>query len=148
MDDEHPLADFYLISTANGIAFRITDSVSFTHRDVREVQLAKAAIAAGSMVLLKASHLDALQLGSVVVAGGFGSFINKEKARRIGLFPFIELDKIIAVGNAAGKGALDVLLLEGEACKVEEIRTGAHYIELSTSALFNEYYVEQMFFGE
>ncbi|MDA3822171.1 MAG: ASKHA domain-containing protein [Bacteroidales bacterium] len=149
MDDEHPLANNYIIYNSNNVlAFRITDRVSFTHRDVREVQLAKAAIAAGSEVLLKEALLDESRLGSVIIAGGFGSFINIERARRIGLFPYVELDKILTVGNAAGRGALDVLLIEGEAQKTEEIRTSAHYIELSTSQLFNEYYVEQMMFGE
>lgn len=148
MDELPPLASKYLTTNHNGLVFPITDSVSFTHRDVREVQLAKAAIAAGSEVLLQEAHLEVSQLGSVIIAGGFGSFINTQKARRIGLLPPVDIDKIITVGNAAGRGALDVLLVENIGQRVEEIRTSAHYIELSTSPLFNELYVEQMFFGE
>ncbi len=148
MDDEHPLASKYLTTNHNGLVFPITDSVSFTHRDVREVQLAKAAIAAGSEVLLQEAHLSSSQLDAIIIAGGFGSFINIQKAKEIGLIPSMSLDKVKTVGNAAGRGALDVLLVEGEEQKVEEIRKRAHYVELSSSPLFNEVYVEKMMFEE
>ncbi len=148
MDDEHPLAEKYLYTGNAGLAFRITDTVSFTNGDVRQVQLAKAAIAAGSAVLLTEAHLEVADLGSVIIAGGFGSFINATSAQKIGLLPQIALEKIVAIGNAAGRGALDVLLIEDEASQVEQIREKAQYIELSSSALFNEYYVEQMMFME
>ncbi|HKL57843.1 MAG TPA: ASKHA domain-containing protein [Sphaerochaeta sp.] len=148
MDDEHPLAAKYLTTGNGGLAFRITDTVGFTHGDVRQVQLAKAAIAAGAAVLLSEAQLDVSALGSVVIAGGFGSFINAVSAKRIGLLPQIATEKIIAIGNAAGRGALDVLLMEEEAANVELIRERAHYIELSSSSLFNEYYVEEMMFME
>jgi uncharacterized 2Fe-2S/4Fe-4S cluster protein (DUF4445 family) len=110
--------------------------------------LAKAAIAAGSAVLLARAQLEVSDLGSVVIAGGFGSFIIAKSARRIGLLPQVSLERIIAIGNAAGRGALDVLLLEGEARMVEQVRERAQYVELSSSALFNECYVEQMMFTE
>jgi len=58
------------------------------------------------------------------------------------------LGKILAIGNAAGRGALDVLLREEGSSGVEQIRESAQYIELSSSALFNEHYVEQMMFME
>lgn len=148
MDDEHPLAEKYLHLSNGSLAFRITDTVSFTHADVRQVQLAKAAIAAGSAVLLTEARLEVSLLGSVVIAGGFGSFINARSAQRIGLLPQVPLEKIIAIGNAAGRGALDVLLAEGEGWNVEQIREGSRYIELSSSELFNEQYVEQMMFME
>ncbi len=118
IDEEHPLANKYL----DGTSFRITDRVSFTYRDVREVQLAKAAIAAGCALLIEHSKLEVNDIESVIIAGGFGSFINTRNARRIGLLVDIQLDKIIAVGNAAGRGALDVLLFDGEAENVENIR--------------------------
>ncbi len=148
MDKEHPLAQRYLTVSDDNVLFPITDKISFSDRDVREVQLAKAAIAGGCELLLKEAHLEASQLDSLLLAGGFGAFINIEKARRIGLLPPIELDKITAVGNAAGKGALSVLLYMGDDEKVEEIRKRAKYIELSTSPLFNELFIEQMMFGE
>ncbi len=148
MDGDHPLAGNYLHRGSGGLAFRLTDTVSFTHADVREVQLAKAAIAAGSAVLLTQAELEVSDLGSVVIAGGFGSFINATSAKRIGLLPHVADEKIVAIGNAAGRGALDLLLIEGEASQVEQIRVQAQYIELSSSALFNEYYIEAMMFME
>lgn len=148
MDDEHPLSEKYLHTCNGSLAFRITDTVRFTHADVRQVQLAKAAIAAGSAVLLIEAGLEVSSLGSVVIAGGFGSFINARSAQRIGLLPQVSLERIIAIGNAAGRGALDVLLLEGEGRNVEQIRESSRYIELSSSELFNEQYIEQMMFME
>ncbi|MFA5468354.1 MAG: ASKHA domain-containing protein [Sphaerochaetaceae bacterium] len=144
MVEEHP----FLVETPQGRALKITDEVSFTNRDVREVQLAKAAIAAGCRILLDEANLEAEELDAVIVAGGFGSYINTVNAQRIGLLPAIDNRKIISAGNAAGKGALMVLMLSGQSDKVEEIRTKAHYIELSSSLAFQEEYVEQMFFGE
>ena len=144
MIDEHP----FLVETPEGRALKLTDKVSFTHRDVREVQLAKAAIAAGCRILLNEANLEVEELDEVIVAGGFGSYIDSANAQRIGLLPKVALEKIVSAGNAAGKGALMVLMLDGQNDKVEEIRRQAHYIELSSSLAFQEEYVEQMFFGE
>ncbi len=148
MVGDHPLAEKYLYRGKAGLAFRITDTVRFTHGDVRQVQLAKAAIAAGTAVMLAEAQLGLTSLGSVCIAGGFGSFINASSARRIGLLPDVGLEKILVVGNAAGKGALDMLLIDEEASRVEQIRNRAHYIELSSSPEFNEQYVRQMMFLE
>ncbi len=148
MVGDHPLAEKYLYRGKAGLAFRITDTVSFTHGDVRQVQLAKAAIAAGSAVMLAEAQLGLPSLGSVCIAGGFGSFINARTAIQIGLLPDVGLEKILVVGNAAGKGALDMLLIDEEASRVEQIRNRAHYIELSSSPEFNEQYVRQMMFLE
>ncbi len=148
MDENHPLAATFLVDSPDGNALRITDTVSFTNRDVREVQLAKAAIAAGSEILLMEAGLKVSDIDMVVIAGGFGSYIDSTNAQRIGLLPPVGTGKIVTAGNAAGKGALGVLMHTGEAEQVEVIRRCAHYIELSSSLVFQERYVEQMFFGE
>ncbi|MDD3790137.1 MAG: ASKHA domain-containing protein, partial [Sphaerochaetaceae bacterium] len=144
MVEEHP----FLVMTSEGRALKLTDNVSFTHRDVREVQLAKAAIAAGCQILLKKANLKVEELDQVIVAGGFGSYIDSANAQRIGLLPKVAIEKIVSAGNAAGKGALMVLMLKSQGEKVEAIRRQAQYIELSSSLAFQEEYVEQMFFGE
>lgn len=144
MLDEHP----FFVETPDGRALKLTDEVSFTHRDVREVQLAKAAIAAGCRILLNEANLEVEELDEVIVAGGFGSYVDSANAQRIGLLPKVAVEKIVSAGNAAGKGALMVLMLDGQSEKVEKIRRQAHYIELSSSLAFQEEYVEQMFFGE
>ena len=99
MVEEHP----FLVMTSEGRALKLTVNVSFTHRDVREVQLAKAAIAAGCQILLKKANLKVEELDQVIVAGGFGSYIDSANAR-IGLLPKVAIEKIVSAGNAAGKG--------------------------------------------
>lgn len=148
MDDEYPDADKYLVDSPDGTALKITDTVAFTSRDVREVQLAKAAIAAGADVLLMEAGLTHEDLDAVVIAGGFGSYIDKLHAQRIGLLPPIATDKILTVGNAAGKGALALLMHHKASDAVEQLRKQTNYIELSSSMAFQERYVEHMMFNE
>ena len=79
-----------------------------TQQDVRQIQLAKAALFTAARTLLK--RLDCKSPDKIILAGGFGSYIDKEKAMLIGLIPDCELDNVYAVGNAAGDGARIALL--------------------------------------
>jgi len=148
MQGDHPDADSLLIDTPDGKALKLTDTVSFTSRDVREVQLAKAAIAAGADVLLKEAGLSSDDLDMVVIAGGFGSYIDIAHAKRIGLLPSVSTEKIVTVGNAAGKGALAVLMHHAAAEEVERLRRETRYLELSSSLEFQQRYVDHMYFSE
>lgn len=148
MDTTHPNANRYLVASPDGLALRITNSVYFTRSDVREVQLAKAAIAAGAQVLLDAAGLASDDLEGIVIAGGFGSYIDIASAQRIGLLPPVPPSRISVVGNAAGKGALELLMFDGVETQVEQIRTTMAYIELSSSPAFQQQYVSHMYFGE
>ncbi|MEA5032911.1 MAG: ASKHA domain-containing protein [Sphaerochaeta sp.] len=148
MDTSHPNADRYLTDSPDGLALRITDTIHFTRTDVREVQLAKAAIAAGAQVLLDAAGLASDELEGIVIAGGFGSYIDIASAQRIGLLPPVSPFRISVVGNAAGKGALEQLMFDGVTAQVEQIRTAITYIELSSSSAFQQQYVSHMYFGE
>ena len=76
-----------------------------TQRDIREVQLAKAAIFAGIKILLKEVNIPLEDIQEILLAGAFGNFIDKKSAVRIGLLPNLPLKKIESVGNAAGRGA-------------------------------------------
>jgi uncharacterized 2Fe-2S/4Fe-4S cluster protein (DUF4445 family) len=84
-------------------------AILFNQTDVREVQLAKSAIASGVKILLKQSGLKFEQLDALFLAGGFGNYINTESAIRIGLIPSEMKDKIIPLGNTSGTGALAAL---------------------------------------
>ncbi len=90
----------------------LTESVSLAPQDVRQVQLAKAAVAAGITLLLRRAGIVLDQLEALYVCGAFGAHIDVPGAMRIGLLPTIAQDKIQAVGNAAGWGAL-ALAAEG-----------------------------------
>ena len=87
--------------------------IPMTQQDVRQIQLAKAALFAAARTLLKRSGLQTPD--KIILAGGFGSYIDKEKAMLIGLIPDCELENVYAVGNAAGDGARIALVECGEA---------------------------------
>lgn len=86
-------------------AFYLTESVCLTQTDIRQVQLAKGAIAAGIELMAKKLGMELTDIDEVFLAGAFGSYIVPESACAIGLLPPVLLPKIRAVGNAAGSGA-------------------------------------------
>ncbi len=116
--------------------------ISFTQKDVRQVQLAKAAIHAGITILLQEAGLTAKDIDSVMLAGAFGSYIKPESALRIGLLPPIKKAQIIQVGNAAGEGA-KALLLSSEARKIaDDFVSKVKYIELASHNDFQPIFIE------
>lgn len=126
--------------------FMITDSVSFSAKDIRQLQLAKAAVAAGIRVLIKSSGSDFSVLNKLYLAGGFGNYLRKESATAIGLLPYEMLNKILTAGNAAGAGAALMLLDKNLYKKADEIARRCTYIELSESKEFMDEYIECMGF--
>ncbi|MBR7142480.1 MAG: DUF4445 domain-containing protein [Clostridia bacterium] len=120
--------------------------LSFTQRDVRELQLAKGAVAAGIDVLLKQADLAESGLSRLLLAGGFGTYLNPESACRIGLLPSVGTHKITAVGNAAGLGACDCLKSGRAREDAVHLAAQMQYIELSCLPAFNEAYMERMLF--
>lgn len=129
-------------------AIAITEDILLIQKDVREVQLAKASIAAGIMTLLSAAEKEAADIDVVYLAGGFGSFIDKDNAIRIGLIPAELRDKIQVIGNAAGTGAVQSLVSKECLAECDRIAAKAEYIELSTSQEFQDHYIDSMFFPD
>lgn len=86
-------------------AFYLTENICLTQNDIRQVQLAKGAIAAGIELMAKRFGIGLTEIDEVLLAGAFGSFIDPASACTIGLLPPVLLPKIRAVGNAAGSGA-------------------------------------------
>jgi uncharacterized 2Fe-2S/4Fe-4S cluster protein (DUF4445 family) len=122
--------------------------IYITGKDIREIQLAKAAIAAGVKTLLDKADIQLSDISSVVLAGGFGSHIDPKSACRIGLIPR-ELDgKVISVGNVAGAGAIAILLGKEPRESVKTICARSEYTELSCNPFFMEAYIEEMMFEE
>lgn len=117
-----------------------------SQQDVREIQLAKAAIAAGIRTLLQASGLSYSDIQTLYLAGGFGNYLNPQSAARIGLIPKEFEGKIKSIGNAAGMGASLALLSEKTFFLFQQVRERTSYIELSSSPEFQELYVEEMLF--
>jgi uncharacterized 2Fe-2S/4Fe-4S cluster protein (DUF4445 family) len=121
-------------------------AVCVTQSDIRQVQLAKGAIAAGVRVLLDSLDADAGQIERVYLAGGFGTFVRPESALRVGLLPPIESHRVEPVGNAAGAGAVALLLSADARHQAQNLRNRVRYLELSGLPSFQELYMEEMFF--
>ena len=126
-------------------AFRLAGEVYLSARDVRQVQLAKAAIRAGAETLLANRGKRAGDISELVIAGGFGSYMDRYSALRIGLLPPVGPDRIRHAGNAALKGAALGLTERGEK-RIAAIAAKCEYLELSSARDFMDRYVECMLF--
>jgi len=129
--------------------FRLTrdePGVYVSATDIRKLQLAKSAIAAGLQTLLQYAGVAEEQVASFILAGGFGSYMDKFSAARIGLFPKCFLHVAQTLGNTAGEGAALALCSEDAQKALADIRERCIYIELSTSSVFSEQFVEQISF--
>ena len=121
--------------------------IVFTQRDVRALQLAKGAIAAGWSLLLANVGLAPDDLRHVYVAGAFGNYLDVENALAIGLLPPVARDRIAFVGNAAGVGAQMALIDVGQRRRFEGLRRRIDFRELATDAQFHEVFLREMSFG-
>ena len=128
------------------VSFRLTDTVAVTAADVRQLQLAKAAIAAGIRTLLDDAGLTEDDVDTLYLAGGFGNYIRRESAAAIGLLPASMVERIASVGNTAGQGAAAVLLSEQARKELDALPDRCRYLELSGHKKFNEFYIECMMF--
>ncbi|MGI6705298.1 MAG: ASKHA domain-containing protein [Clostridia bacterium] len=140
-----PLEDkpaFLLVSKEEGA----TEDIYIYQKDLREVQLAKAAIASGIRILMKEMNISFDQIDHVYLAGGFGNYIDYKHACNIGLLPLELQEKLASIGNGAGVGAKMALLFEGDMNRAEEIRKKTQYVELSTRMDFQEVFVEMLMF--
>ena len=127
-------------------AFRITDEISITQKDVREIQNAKAALAAGISTLIKKYGIRADDVSAIYLAGGFGNYINVKSAITIGLLPKIGEDRVIASGNTAGAGASLSLLSHDFIDMAVDLKKRIEYIELTTDPGFTNEYIDNMIF--
>ncbi len=121
-------------------------NVSLTQQDIREIQLAKSAIASGINRMMAIAEVDVSDLDNIYLAGGFGNYINIESAIRIGLLPDVALEKYVQIGNTAGTGAVLALKSEGFMMEQEELIKKMEYIELSTDDEFTMEFAMNMFF--
>jgi uncharacterized 2Fe-2S/4Fe-4S cluster protein (DUF4445 family) len=122
------------------------DPILLTQKDIREVQNAKASIAAGILTLIKKAGKEVGEISTVYLAGGFGSHIDKHHAVHLGLIPKELENRIEVIGNAAGSGAVMGLLSEDQYRFCAELARKTEYVELSSSPEFMEDYVDSMMF--
>lgn len=123
-----------------------SEPVVLTQKDVRELQLAKAAVRAGIQILLSEANLTYDEIDEVLLAGAFGNYIDKTSALTLGLLPPIPLEKIKSVGNAAGAGAKLALLSKEILQKSITVARQVEHVELSTRKDFQDKFMDVLGF--
>ena len=114
----------------------IGKDIVVTQKDIRQIQLAKAALYSGCKLLLK--HMGNPAIEEIKICGAFGIHVDKEQALIMGLFPDVALERIKAVGNAAGDGARLALLDRGLREEAQRVASQVEYVELSGHPDFQE----------
>lgn len=122
-------------------------ALTITQKDVRQLQLAKAAMQTGIRVLLENHSLSAENIDRVLVAGAFGSYIDIESAMTVGLLPELPPGRFRQVGNAAGIGARLALISSTERDRTQEIARQTGYIEMATLPRFQAIFTEALSLG-
>lgn len=123
--------------------------IRLTQRDVREFQLAVAAIRSGVKILLSRVGLDPSQVARVLIAGGFGNYLRPENAQRVGLLPHeVPPERIHFVGNASLAGARMALASLKDRERGEHIAAAAEHVDLSLDPEFQMEFAMAMFFPE
>lgn len=131
---------FVLVFKENG------EDIVITQNDIREVQLAKGAIAAGIQLMLGEMGKAAEDIDCVVVAGAFGNYIDKASAVRIGVLPDVGMDRIISAGNTAGAGVSMALASAKEMKLAEDVVSEIKHVDLAAMEEFQNTYLAAMAF--
>jgi uncharacterized 2Fe-2S/4Fe-4S cluster protein (DUF4445 family) len=121
-------------------------SIMLMQKDIREVQLAKSAIAAGIKILMKELNVQPEDIANVYIAGAFGNHVRGQDAIDSGLIPPAPPERIKFIGNAALAGAEAVLLSNEARRKAEHLAEIVGYVEISDRSDFHELFVESMHF--
>ena len=138
--DEGKRKGAYILATAEQSSSG--KPVMITQDDVRNIQLAKAALYAGAKLLMM--RADVQKVDEIIMAGAFGSYIDPKHAMVLGLIPDCKLEKVHAVGNAAGDGARIALLNRSKRRYASEIAYQVKYIETAVDPDFQEEFVKAM----
>jgi uncharacterized 2Fe-2S/4Fe-4S cluster protein (DUF4445 family) len=132
--------EFILVYKENG------PHIVVTQKDIREVQLAKGAIAAGIAIMLGRMGRQSGDIHKIIIAGAFGNFIHKESAVAIGLIPPLPMNRIISAGNTAGAGVSMTLMNEGEMDLAKSVPTRVEHVELASCGEFQDEYMKALAF--
>lgn len=117
-----------------------------TQKDIRELQLAKAAVAAGIQILMNDMGIVTEDIKHVYLAGALGNYVDPLSAIRTGLIPRFNPEIVTSLGNAASTGASMALLSKNYWRMANELSDFIEHVELSSRLDFNEFFVENMDF--
>ncbi len=113
--------------------------ITVTNRDIREIQMAKAALYSGARLLMDKFGVD--RVDRIVLAGAFGAHISPKHAMVLGMIPDAPLDRVSSAGNAAGTGARIALLNRAARAEIEATVRNIHKIETAIEPRFQEHFV-------
>lgn len=120
----------------------IGTDITINQADVRALQLAKAALYAGAKLMMKKMGIE--RLDKVILAGAFGSYIDKESALTLGMFPDCDINNVFAVGNAAGDGARMALLNLSKRQEADERARWVEFVEIAVEPEFQKEFMQAM----
>lgn len=126
----------------------LAENVHLLPADIRAVQLAKGAIAAGICTLMEISGVSENEIETLYIAGGFGSHLNAATAAAIGLIPKELEHRVAVIGNGALSGAAQLLLRQEDICRIRELVQKSRHVNLGGNSLFNRHFMEAMLFGD
>jgi uncharacterized 2Fe-2S/4Fe-4S cluster protein (DUF4445 family) len=126
----------------------LAPGIGFTQDDVRSIQLAKAAVRAGTDTLLRLAGVAEAAIERVVIAGAFGSYIKVPSGIAIGLFPNLPAERFHHVGNAAGLGVQRVLSSTRDRAHASELAALCRCVELSSTPQFQKTFVSRIGFSD
>jgi uncharacterized 2Fe-2S/4Fe-4S cluster protein (DUF4445 family) len=151
LDRNGKLGEHPLVRTRQGMAEFVLverpglEAITLSQKDVRELQLAKAAIRLGIQVLVEAEDLGEKDIEQVLIAGAFGTFIDMSSAVTIGMLPPLPLERFKQIGNAAGTGARLALISRAQRAEAERLAECDGYIELANVSGFHRKFAEATF---
>lgn len=122
------------------------EKIIFTQKDIREVQLAKGAMAAGIQMMARKLGADVNDIKSIMIAGAFGSYMSPKSACGIALIPPKLENKVNAVGNAAGQGSIFAAMSRAEYGRAYDISKKIEYLELAADPEFQDVFVDNLEF--
>ena len=122
-------------------------AITITQHDVRELQLAKAAIRTGIQVLLEANGCPEDEIKQVIIAGAFGTYIDVASAVAIGMLPSLPLNRFQQAGNAAGMGAKLALISIKQRSEAQAVASRVNYIELASAPNFEKTFMQASYLG-
>jgi uncharacterized 2Fe-2S/4Fe-4S cluster protein (DUF4445 family) len=129
-----------------GLEFRLAQGVSLSQRDVRQLQLAKAAVATATRLLLEKAGLDASEVKALLLAGTFGSLLRPEAAAAVGLIPPVLVTRTRAIGNAAGRGAILFLMSKHKRTLIGKLARLVEVLDLAAQADFQRAFLGEIAF--
>ena len=122
--------------------------ILLSQRDVRELQLAKGAMAAGIALMADALGFTPEAIDRVLLAGAFGSYLDRDSACAVGLIPFSLRDRVETVGNAAGEGAKRAAVSDAEVAKAAVLARETEYLELASLPAFQDAFIAALAFPD